>query len=165
MAAFRTQYRIPNDVELQHYELGEWLVMNRPPGFVVILMIAFIEGEMEIPMGRVTRDFLINYRLTSTQNSPNVFRVLGCVDMINRKMGTNLTWHNVNWVYNCQKGEKTKYYIKCRDPTVRLISCLPDSSKGIDEDFLIVSGDWHDGLHCPIQEGKRGRVPTDHRYA
>ena len=96
MAAFRTQYRIPNDVELQHYELGEWLVMNRPPGFVVILMIAFIEGEMEIPMGRVTRDFLINYRLTSTQNSPNVFRVLGCVDMINRKMGTNLTWHDVN---------------------------------------------------------------------
>ena len=66
MAAFKAQYRIPNGVELQHCELGEWLVMNRPPGLVVILMIAFIEGRMEIPMGRVIRDFLMNYRLTPT---------------------------------------------------------------------------------------------------
>ena len=121
MATFRAQYRIPNDVELQNYELGEWLVMNRPPGSVVIPMIVFIKGGMEIPMGRVTRDFLMNYRLTPTQCSSNVFRVLGSVDMINHKMGTNLTWHDVNWVYNCQKGKETNYYIKCRVPVVRLI--------------------------------------------
>ena len=60
MAAFRVQYRIPNSVELQHCELGKWLVMNRPPGSVVIPMITFIEGGMEILMGRVTRDFLMN---------------------------------------------------------------------------------------------------------
>ena len=28
MAAFRAQYRIPNSFELQHYELGEWLVIT-----------------------------------------------------------------------------------------------------------------------------------------
>ena len=66
MAAFKARYRIPNGVELQHFKLGEWLVMNRPAGSVVILMIAFIEGGMEIPMRRVTRDFLMNYRLTPT---------------------------------------------------------------------------------------------------
>ena len=60
MAAFRVQYRIPNSVELQHCELGKWLIMNRPPGSVVIPMITFIEGGMEILMGRVTRDFLMN---------------------------------------------------------------------------------------------------------
>ena len=70
MAAFKARYRIPNGVELQHFELGKWLVMNRPGGSVVILMIAFIEGEMEIPMGRVIRDFLMNYRLAPTQCSP-----------------------------------------------------------------------------------------------
>ena len=75
--------------------------MNRPLGSVVILMIASIEGRMEIPMGRVTRDFVKNYRLTPTQCSSNVFKVLGSVDIINCKMGTNLTWHDVNWVYNC----------------------------------------------------------------
>ena len=63
-------------------------------------------------------------------------------------MGTNLTWHNVNWVYQSQKGEKTKYYMKCRVLAVKLISCLIDSSKGMDEDFLLVSGGWHDGIHC-----------------
>ena len=140
-AVFRAHYRIPNGVEIQHCEYGEWLVLNRPPESMVILMVAFIEDGMELPMGRVTRDYLINYRLTPTQCSPNVFRVLGCVDMLNRKMGTSLTWHDINWVYNCQKGEKTKYYIKCRIPTVRSISCLPDLSKGMDKDFLIVLGD------------------------
>ena len=127
--AFRAQYRISNSVEIQHCEYGEWLVINKPPKSVVIQMIAFFEGEMELPVGQLTRDYLLN------------FRVLKCVDMLNRKMGTNLTWHDVNWVYNCQKGEKTKYYIKCRVPAIRLISYLPDSSKGIDEDFLIISGD------------------------
>ena len=66
MATFRAQYRILDSVKLQHCEFGEWLVMNRPPSSVVISMIAFIEGGMEISMGRVTRDFLMNYRLTPT---------------------------------------------------------------------------------------------------
>ena len=161
MAAFRARYRIPNGVELQHCELGEWLVINRPAGSVVISMIAFIEGGMEIPMGRVTRDFLMNYRLTPTQCSPYFFRVLGNVDMINQKMGTNLTWHDVNRVYNCQKGKETKYYFKCRVPAVRLISCMHESNKGMDENFLIVSSDWHHGLQYPTQEGEPGRVPTN----
>ena len=141
MAAFRARYRIPNGVELQHCELDEWLVMNRLASSVVISMIAFIEGGIKIPMERVTRDFLINYRLTPTQCSLYVFRVLGNVDMINQKMGTNLTWHDVNWVYNCQKGKETKYYIKCRVPAIRLISCMLESNKEMDENFLIVSGD------------------------
>ena len=106
-ATFRAQYRIPNSVEIQHCEDGEWLVLNRPPESVVIPMITFIEGRMELPMGRVTRGYLTNYRLTPTQRSPNIFRVLGCVDALNRKIGTNLTWHDVNWAYDYQKREKT----------------------------------------------------------
>ena len=62
MATFRAKYRIHEDVEIQYYELGEWHV-RRPIDAVVIPMIAFIEGGMEIPMGKVTRDFLINSRL------------------------------------------------------------------------------------------------------
>ena len=95
-AIFRAQYRIPNGVEIQHYEDGEWLVLNKPLKSMVIPMIAFIEGMMELFMGRVTRDYLINYRLTPTQCFPNVFRVLGCVDTLNQKMGTNLTCYDVN---------------------------------------------------------------------
>ena len=91
IAAFRAKYKIFDNVEIQHCELGEWLVINRPPDLVVISMITFLESGMEISIGRVTRDFLINYRLSPTQCSLNLFRVLGSVNMINRKMGTNLT--------------------------------------------------------------------------
>ena len=43
-------------------------------------MIAFVEGGMSIPMGRVTRDFLNLYKLFPTQCAANRFRILGSVD-------------------------------------------------------------------------------------
>ena len=45
--------------------------------------------------------------------------------------------------------------MKARDERVRLIQCLPESSKGLNKDFLIVSGVWHDGLPCPVKEGSQ----------
>ena len=59
-------------------------------------MIAFIEEGMRIPMDRVTRDYLIAHRLSPTQCAPNVFRILGSVDALNKKMSVNLTHHDVN---------------------------------------------------------------------
>ncbi|XP_030922788.1 uncharacterized protein LOC115949640 [Quercus lobata] len=44
--------------------------------------------------------------------------------------------------------------MKTRDERVRLIQCLPDSNKGLNKDFLIVSGEWHDGVPCPVVEGE-----------
>lgn len=163
MAAFRTKYRIPENVVPQHCELGEWLVINKLLGAVVIPMIAFIDGGMQIPMNRVTMNFLTNFRLSTTQYSPKLFRVFGRVDMINKKMGTNLTWHDINWVYNCQKGKETGYFLKCRTPSVRLISCIPESNKGMDEDFFIVSGEWHNGLLYLTQDEEPGGVPKARR--
>ena len=46
-------------------------------------MIAFIDGGMRIPMGRVIRDYLIAHRLSPIQCAPNVFRILGSVDALN----------------------------------------------------------------------------------
>jgi len=92
-------------------------------------------------MGRVTRDFLIFYRLYPTQFSPNLFRVLGSVDMLNRKMGVNLSHHDVNWVYSCQNSKDTGYCLRTRVPVVRLIFCLPETNKSMDEDYLIVLDD------------------------
>ena len=121
-------------------------------------MIAFIEGGMKIPMGRVTRYFLIAHRLCPTQCSPNLFRILRSVDALNEKMRVNLTHHDVNWVYNCQHLKSMGYYLKTRVPKVRLISCLSKSNKCMNQDFLIVSGEWHDGLHCLTRDGQLGGV-------
>ena len=97
--AFKAKCNISVGVEIEHYHLGEWHT-KRPFGAVVILIIAFIEGGMQIPMGKVTREFLIFYRLCLTQCSPNIFRILSSVDMLDCKIGVKFTHHDVNWVYN-----------------------------------------------------------------
>ena len=99
--SFKTGYNIPLGVSIWHYLLSERHAL-RSEGDVVIPMIAFIEGGMKIPMGGVTRDFLIAHRLCLTQCSLNLFRILGSVNALNEKMEVNLTHHDINWVYNCQ---------------------------------------------------------------
>ena len=80
------------------------------------------------------------------------------MDALNEKMGVNLTHHDVNSVYNCQHLKSMGYYLKTRALEVRLISYLPESNKGMDQDFLIVSDEWYNGLHCPTREGQLGGV-------
>ena len=46
-------------------------------------MIVFIEGGMTLPISKVTRDYLITYRLCPHQCAPNLFRVLGSVNALN----------------------------------------------------------------------------------
>ena len=134
---------------------GQWHT-DTQEGEVVIPMIAFIEGRMRIPMGIVTRDYLKAHRLAHTQCATNMFRILGSVDALNEKMGLGLTYHDINWIYNLHHLTRQEYYLKSRYPEVRLIQCLPDSNKGLNKDFLIISGEWHYGLPCLMREGKPG---------
>ena len=100
MKGFRAKYHIPQGVALQ-YCVPDQIVTNREEMEVVILVIAFIEGGMTIPMGRVTQDYLINHMLTPHQCTPNLFRILGCVDALNEQMGLGLTWLDVVHMYEC----------------------------------------------------------------
>ena len=122
-------------------------------------MIAFIEGGMTLPMGRVTRVYLINHRLCPHQCALNLFRILGSVDALNEQMNLGLTWHNVVHIYECHSFANAGFYLTSRSDTIRMVSCLPKSNKDLKDDYLIVSGDWHDGLHCLTREGEPGGVP------
>ena len=122
----------------------------------MIPIIAFLEGGMRIPMGLVMWDYLRHFQLAPIQCAVNVFRILGCVDALNEKMGLSLTHHDVNWCYNLQHLKGKSYYKKARDDKVRLIHCLPESSKWLNKDFLIVSRAQHDGLPYPTKEGAPG---------
>ena len=53
--SFKAQYRILPGVSIRYCKEGDWHT-QRQKGEVVILMIAFIEGGMRIPMGTITRD-------------------------------------------------------------------------------------------------------------
>ena len=80
------------------------------------------------------------------------------MDALNEKMGLRLTYHNINWCYNLQHLKGKSYYMKAMDDKIRLIQGFPKSSKGLNKDFLIVSGAWHDDLPCPTEEGALSRV-------
>ena len=155
MEKFIVDYKIPNTVGLRYCKEGEWHFMRREDE-VVIPIIAFLEGGMRIPMGLVMRDYLRHFRLAPVQCAVNVFRILGCVDALNENIGLRLTHHDVNWCYNLQYLKCKSYYMKARDDKVRLIQCLPESSKGLHKDLLIMSGEWHDDLPCPTQEETPG---------
>ena len=157
MESFRVKYKIPLGVGLQHYPLDS-VLMDRKECEVVIPMIAFIEGGMTLPMSRITRDYLLNHRLCPHQCAANMFRVLGCVDALNDQMNLGLTWHDIAYLYECHFFSGG-YYLKSQSNEVRLISCLPKSNKGMKDDYLVVSGVWHDGLHCPVRVGTLGAVP------
>ena len=139
--SFKAQYKIPPRVSIRYCKEGDWHI-DRQEGEVVILIIAFIEGRMRIPMGTVTRDYLRVHRLALTQCASKMFRILGSVDTLNDKMGLNFTHHNVNWVYNLHHLKGQEYYLK-----------TSYSNKDMNKDFLIVSGEWHDGLPCLTREG------------
>ena len=163
MKSFRIKYNIPPHVGVRYAAQGEWFD-ERKTREMVIHMITFINGGMTIPMGTLTRNFLRFFRFSPTQCAPNMFRVLGSVETLNERMNLNLTHHDVNWIYNMHNLKGQGYYLKSRYPAIRLIQCLPISNKGLKDDFLIFSGQWHDGLPCPVKEGTPGGGPIAKFY-
>ena len=155
---FKNKYHIPQEVSLR-YCSPEGLAFDREVGEVIIPMIAFIEGEMTISMNRITRNYLRNHRLCPQQYTPNFFRILEAVDILDWHLGLGLTWHDVVHLYEGHQQKGAGFYLKSRSNTVKLISCLPKSNKGMKDDYLIVSGPWHDSLPCPTQLGELARVP------
>ena len=127
MESFRAKYHIPPGVGLQYCPPNHVLT-DKEVGEVVIPMIAFIEGGMTLPMGRITRDYLLSHRLCPHQCAANMFRVLGCVDALNDQMNLGLTWHDVAYLYECHSFAGG-YYLKSRSDEVRLISCLLSLTK------------------------------------
>ena len=156
MEGFKAKYHIPLGVGLEYCSLEE-ILLKRKMGQAAIPMIAFVEGGMTIPMGRITRDYLRGHRLAPHQCTANMFQMLGCIDVLNEQMNLGLSWHDVVHIYECHSLNKS-YYLKSRSEEMRLISCLPKSNKGLKDDLLIVSKAWHNVIHCPIRAGTPGGV-------
>ena len=136
---FKEKYHIPQEVLVRYYSI-EGLAFDREVEKVIIPMIAFIEGGMIIPMGRITRDYLRAHRLCPQQCAPNFFRVLGAINDLDRHLGLGLTWYDVAHLYEGYIETRAGFYLKSRSSVVKLISCLPKSNKGMKDDFLIISG-------------------------
>ena len=68
---FKEKYHIPQEVVVRHCTT-EGVEFDWKVGEVVIPMIAFIEGGMTIPMGRITRDYL-RAQDSAPTNVPPIF--------------------------------------------------------------------------------------------
>ena len=134
------------------------MAFDREVGEVIIPMIAFIEGGMTIPMGRITRDYLHAHRLCPHQCAPNFFRVLGSIDALDRHLGLGLTWYDVAHLYEGHIEARAGFYLKSRSSVVKLISCLPKCNKWMKDDFLILSGPWSNDLPCLTKLEESGGV-------
>ena len=75
-------------------------------------MIAFTKSGMTLPMGRITRDYLITHRLCPYQCALNMFRILGCVDALNEHLQLGLTWHDVMHMYEFHSQTDEGFYLK-----------------------------------------------------
>ena len=154
---FKEKYHIPQEVSIRYCSTKR-LAFDREMGEVIIPMIAFIEGDIAIPIGRITRDYLRAHRLYPQQCAPNFFRVLGAIDALDRHLGLGLTWYDVAHLYKGHIEARVGFYLKSRSSVAKLISYLPKSNKGMKDDFLIISGPWSDGLPCPTKLGEPGGV-------
>ena len=103
---------------------------------VTIPMIAFIEGGMTIPMGRITRDYLRAHRLCPQQCAPNFFRILEAIDTLDQHLELGLTWYDIVHLYEGHQQTGAGFYLKSWSDAVKLISCLPKSNKGMSCIFL-----------------------------
>ena len=117
---FKQKYNIPQEIGLR-YRSTEQIATDREIREVIIPMIAFIEGGMTLPIGRITRDYLIAHRLCPHQCAPNMFRILGCIDALNEHLQVGLTWHDVVHMYEFHSQANGGYYLKSRSTVVRLI--------------------------------------------
>ena len=105
--------------------------------------------------------FLTRFRLSPLQCVPNIFRIVMGTTILNDKLGLNLTVHDISYVYRLQETSKIQYTLVARNSKRKLVTGLPDSSKGQDVDFLVITGNWRDPLFsCPLTPGK----PSFHRY-
>ena len=102
-------------------------------------------------------NFLVNFRLSPLQCVPNVFRVVMGTTVLMEKLGLNLTVHDITYVYRLQSIGRKQYTLVSRNSGRKLVTGLLDSSKGRDEDFLVIMGNWQNPhINCPLIPGVPG---------
>lgn len=135
LVEFKRSYEIPEDVEVSYCPESE-VEFSRGEGRVIVPLVAFVKGEVRIPMSRLLTNFLRHFKVFPDQCTPNVFRVVSNVNKLNQRLGLNLIEHDINYVYSFQDSKTSRFYyktsgfyFKTRHGEVRLTLGLSDSVK------------------------------------
>ena len=155
MERFRRHYGVPDDVHLA-YRFWEDAITGEP-GDLIIPVVAIIEGGVRFPIDPLLADFLAYFHISPTQISPNIFRIVNGVAELNRRLGFNLTVHDIIATYFLRTTQHEAFSLRPRDVNNTLVNGLPDTNKEMMDDFLLVRGNWYfPGHRCPTVDGKPG---------
>ena len=155
MVQFKSRYGFPEDVHILYVPYGDLALLQRQD--LVLPIVAIVEGGVRIPMHPFLIQFLTHFRLSPLQCAPNVFRIVMGTAVLMKKLGLNLTVHDITYVYSLQTTGRDQYTLVARNVNRKLVIRLPDSSKGQDEDFLVITGNWQNPhINCPLIPGVPG---------
>lgn len=141
VTAFKVQFNILGDVDIEYCPEenieDQWLLR-----VIFIPLMAVLEGGVRFPLDPFLLRTLSFYGTCLDQGLPNFYRVVCCVSQLNKLYNLNLTHHYINLLYSFCGSIDNSYYLKVQDPRFRLISCLPDSNRNSQGEFIKVSGNW-----------------------
>jgi hypothetical protein len=108
-------------------------------------------------MDPLLADFLDFFRISPSQISPNIFRIVMRVVELNRRLGLNLTVHDIIATYYLRTTQHEAFSLRPRDVNNALVNSLPDINKEMTDDFLLVRGNWYyPGHRCLTVDGRPG---------
>jgi hypothetical protein len=159
---FRRDYNIPADIQFRLNNRNDLREVGLDEQKILIPLIFIVEGGLRLPLHPFFREVCSRCRLNPMQLCPNFVRVVMGTIALNRLLGLHLDWWDLHYLYSVVPTADQNYYFKARDPEQKLITDLPNSSKGEADDFLIVTGNWEPkdaegnviGFSCPTATGK-----------
>ena len=141
LADFRRNYAIPDDIVIEMAPEDN-NIEGRAVADLHIPLVQIIEGGVRFPVALLFRHFFSHLQLLPRVVSTNIVRVLMSVVALNQIIGSKMGLKEVLHFYTVHRTPTGEYYFRRWPHKVELIQYLPDSERGDDDDFIIVSGNW-----------------------